>query len=76
MFFDDTANECDGITVKNSFRRCLNLKPEAFEWLVDGFLEELVYNLTKNLPKNIRKHLVPIPDFSKQLVDFFHTHRN
>lgn len=34
----DTANECDGITVRKiPSDVVLNLKPEAFEWLVDGF---------------------------------------
>lgn len=66
-------SERDGITVKIPADSIYSLKPEPFEWLVEGILEELVYNILKNLPKNIRKHLVPIPDFTKQLIDFFHT---
>ncbi|MBB6522852.1 ATP-dependent RNA helicase HrpA [Pseudoteredinibacter isoporae] len=42
----------------------LHLVPEArLDWLVPGLLREKCIALVKNLPKAMRKHFVPVPNF-------------
>ena len=41
----------------------------SFEWLVPGLLEEKCMALIKGLPKNIRKHFVPVPQTVKQCLE-------
>ncbi len=42
----------------------LNRTPRfRFDWLVPGLLREKCIQLVKGLPKEKRKHLVPVPDF-------------
>ena len=42
---------------------------EPFDWLVPGLLEEKCVALVKALPKNIRKHFVPVPQMVKQCLE-------
>jgi ATP-dependent helicase HrpA len=55
------GDQSDGVTVKISSGILASLSPEPFEWLVPGLLQEKITYLLKTLPKQIRKHLVPIP---------------
>ncbi|MDZ7642185.1 MAG: ATP-dependent RNA helicase HrpA [Desulfurivibrio sp.] len=58
----------DGVTVQVPVRLAGHLRPEPFEWLVPGMLEEKVFFLLKNLPKNLRRPLVPIPQTAAELT--------
>ena len=40
-----------------------------FDWLVPGLLEEKCIALIKSLPKQIRKHFVPVPQTVKQCLE-------
>lgn len=51
----------DGITITVPAAILGRLRPQAFTWLVPGYLEELCIATIRALPKPIRKHLVPAP---------------
>ncbi|HDH97764.1 MAG TPA: ATP-dependent RNA helicase HrpA [Deltaproteobacteria bacterium] len=61
------GDEADGITVKIPSGILCSLSPEPFEWLVPGLLQEKITYLLKSLPKQIRKHLVPIPRVAENI---------
>jgi len=45
------------------------ISTQPFEWLVPGLLEEKVIALMKGLPKQIRKHFVPVPQTAKDCLE-------
>ncbi len=53
----------DGVTVTVPVGILNRLPRYLFDWLVPGMLREKCIRLVKGLPKNIRKSLVPVPDF-------------
>ncbi|PXF56630.1 MAG: ATP-dependent RNA helicase HrpA [Deltaproteobacteria bacterium] len=61
------GDEADGVTVKIPQGILCSLSPEPFEWLVPGLLQEKITYLLKSLPKQIRKHLVPIPRVAEKI---------
>ncbi len=71
--FNPNASD-DGVSVDIPVEAVNQLLPAPFEWLVPGLLEEKITALLRSLPKSIRKHFVPIPDFAKDaraaLADF------
>ena len=62
----------DGVTVVIPLGALNQLDENYFTWLVPGFISEKVSALLKGLPKNIRKQLVPIPEFTKLVVRSLH----
>ncbi|QKT02939.1 ATP-dependent RNA helicase HrpA [Ectothiorhodospiraceae bacterium 2226] len=58
----------DGVTVEVPLAALGQLEAGAFEWLVPGLLEEKVVALIKSLPKGLRRHFVPAPDFARAAV--------
>ncbi|MGB2426633.1 MAG: DUF3418 domain-containing protein, partial [Alteromonas sp.] len=40
------------------------LENAGFDWLVPGLLHELIVALIKSLPKRLRRHFVPAPDYA------------
>ena len=65
----DPGHHADGITVDIPVIVLGQLKAEAFEWLVPGLLEEKITALIKALPKALRRHFVPAPQFAKACAD-------
>ncbi|HSH28328.1 MAG TPA: ATP-dependent RNA helicase HrpA, partial [Thiohalobacter sp.] len=55
----------DGVTVEIPLAALNQLRPEPFEWLVPGLLEEKATALIRSLPKALRRHFVPAPDFAR-----------
>ena len=55
----------DGMTVTVPLAALNQLRPEPFEWLVPGLLEEKLTLLIKSLPKQLRRHFVPVPDYAR-----------
>ena len=51
----------DGVTAIIPVHQLNQISSEPFEWLVPGLLEEKVVALIKALPKQVRKHFVPVP---------------
>ncbi|HGG60170.1 MAG TPA: ATP-dependent RNA helicase HrpA, partial [Gammaproteobacteria bacterium] len=57
--------ENDGVTLKIPLAVLRQIDPDRCEWLVPGMLEEKILTLIKGLPKRLRKHFVPAPDFAR-----------
>ncbi len=57
----DPGGDVDGVSVHVQTGQVSSLRPEAFEWLVPGLLEEKVLFLLRGLPKPVRRQLVPLP---------------
>ena len=65
----EPGTEHDGVTVRIPVALAPTLKPEIFEWLVPGLLQEKTLLLLKGLPKGIRKHLIPLSNTVDILLD-------
>lgn len=63
------GSEVDGVTVCIPVAALNALSPEPFEWLVPGLLEEKVVTLIRALPKALRRHFVPVPDFARAVLE-------
>ncbi|MCG5495206.1 ATP-dependent RNA helicase HrpA [Ectothiorhodospira variabilis] len=61
----DPGHEADGVTLTVPLAALNALDPDVGDWLVPGLLEEKVTALIKSLPKAIRRHFVPAPEFAK-----------
>ena len=58
----------DGVTVLVPVPLLAGLDPAGFEWLVPGLREELDTELIRTLPKQLRKSVVPAPDFAARAL--------
>ncbi len=54
----------DGVTVHIPLPLLNQVEEQGFEWLVPGLRQALIVSLIKSLPKPLRRHLVPAPDFA------------
>jgi ATP-dependent helicase HrpA len=59
----------DGITLSVPYKLAQAIDPEVLEWLVPGVLQQKITALLRDLPKSIRKQLVPIPDRAKEIAE-------
>ncbi|MGZ4977841.1 MAG: ATP-dependent RNA helicase HrpA [Methylobacter sp.] len=66
--FEPGHNE-DGVSAIIPVHQLNQVSQTAFDWLVPGLLEEKCIALIKALPKNIRKHFVPVPETVKQCLE-------
>ncbi|MBF6329652.1 ATP-dependent RNA helicase HrpA [Nocardia transvalensis] len=55
----------DGVTVHIPVAQLAHVRAVGFDWLVPGMREELAAALIKTLPKQLRRTVVPAPDFAK-----------
>ena len=60
----------DGVSVQVKAENISSVSLDAVQWLVPGRLAEKLTELLKGLPKQYRRHLVPIPDRVEQLCDY------
>ncbi|MEH0146282.1 ATP-dependent RNA helicase HrpA [Corynebacterium sp. Q4381] len=58
----------DGLTVVVPVPLLAGFEADGFDWLVPGLRLELVTELIRTLPKALRKHVVPVPDFAARAV--------
>ncbi len=58
----------DGVSLELPLPLLKQLPVEKLEWLVPGMLEEKCAALLKGLPKQTRKHFVPVPDYASGFV--------
>ena len=65
----EPGSEHDGVTVRIPVSLAQALKPEIFEWLVPGLLQEKTLFLLKGLPKGIRKHFIPLNNTVDIILD-------
>jgi len=57
----DSSSPTDGVTIDVPVDVLTRLDPEIFRWNVPGFRGEMVTELIRSLPKQIRRSLLPIP---------------
>ena len=60
----EPGQACDGLRVQVPLVALNQLQPEDFEWLVPGMRREKCAQLIRSLPKPLRRHFVPAPDFA------------
>ena len=58
----------DGLTVDIPIEALAGLRPEGFDWLVEGMRLDLVTELIRSLPKAIRKNVVPAADWAGKVI--------
>ncbi|MGW5382930.1 ATP-dependent RNA helicase HrpA [Nocardia sp. NPDC003963] len=54
----------DGVTVRIPVAQLAHVRAVGFDWLVPGMRAELAAALIKTLPKQLRRTVVPAPDFA------------
>ena len=65
----DPASDDDGVTIRVPLAALPQLDAIELLWGVPGWRYELVLQLLKSLPKDIRRQIVPIPDTADNLFD-------
>ncbi len=65
----EPGHEEDGVTAIVPVHQLNQLTEAPFEWLVPGLLKEKLVALVKSLPKNIRKHFVPVPQTVERCLE-------
>ncbi len=58
----------DGVHVEVPLAQLGKLAGERLDWQVPGLREELVVALLRSLPKDLRRHLVPVPEHAREFV--------
>ena len=65
----DPASDDDGVTIRVPLAALPQLDAIELLWGVPGWRYELILQLLKSLPKDIRRQIVPIPDTADSLFD-------
>ncbi len=65
----EPGHDEDGVTAIIPVHQLNQLSQAPFDWLVPGMLEEKCIALIKALPKQLRKHFVPVPQTVKQCLE-------
>ncbi len=58
----------DGVSIHVPMSVLHQVPEYRLEWLVPGMLREKCISLIKSLPKNLRKHFVPVPDVVDKIL--------
>ena len=58
----------DGVTVTVPLSALASLDPAPFTWGVPGLRQELAAELIRTLPKKVRTHFVPAPDWARKAL--------
>jgi ATP-dependent helicase HrpA len=64
----------DGLKVQIPLAALNQVNDTDFDWLVPGLLKEKCTLLIKSLPKPLRRHFVPAPDFAEACIQAMDTH--
>ncbi len=64
----EPGNEQDGVSVDLAVEHLNQVPRYRFDWLVPGLLRDKCIALVKGLPKQWRKHFVPVPSFVDKVV--------
>ncbi|WP_133141464.1 ATP-dependent RNA helicase HrpA, partial [Moraxella caviae] len=65
----DPSSDDDGVSVRVPIKALSQLDSVDLLWGIAGWRDELVLQLLKSLPKDIRRHIVPIPDTADKIFD-------
>ncbi|MET8380257.1 ATP-dependent RNA helicase HrpA [Streptomyces microflavus] len=60
--------DADGVTVHVPLQVLNQVTSEGFDWQIPGLREEVVTELIRSLPKPIRRHYVPAPDYADKFL--------
>lgn len=58
----EPGHKDDGVSIHVPVSLLHQVPESRLDWLVPGMLRDKCINLIKSLPKNLRKHFVPVPD--------------
>lgn len=61
--------DADGVTVHVPLQVLNQVTPEGFDWQIPGLREEVVIELIRSLPKPVRRHYVPAPNYAKAFLE-------
>jgi ATP-dependent helicase HrpA len=61
--------DADGVTVHIPLQVLNQVTDEGFDWQIPGLREQVVTELIRSLPKPIRRHYVPAPNFAKRFLE-------
>ncbi|MDX2596231.1 MULTISPECIES: ATP-dependent RNA helicase HrpA [Streptomyces] len=61
--------DADGVTVHVPLQVLNQVTDEGFDWQIPGLREEVVTELIRSLPKPVRRHYVPAPNYAKAFLD-------
>ncbi|KJY17893.1 ATP-dependent helicase [Streptomyces sp. WM6373] len=61
--------DADGVTVHVPLQVLNQVTDEGFDWQIPGLREEVVTELIRSLPKPIRRHYVPAPNYAGRFLD-------
>ncbi|MFE6482661.1 ATP-dependent RNA helicase HrpA [Streptomyces sp. NPDC057757] len=61
--------DADGVTVHIPLHVLNQVTDEGFDWQIPGLREEVVTELIRSLPKPIRRHYVPAPNFATKFLE-------
>ncbi len=64
----EPGTDADGVTVHVPLALLGRVSAEDFAWQVPGLRKELVTALIRALPKPVRRHLVPVPEFADAVL--------
>jgi ATP-dependent helicase HrpA len=59
----------DGLTLAVPVAALTQLRPERYEWLVPGMLEDKIAALLRELPGAMRRNFVPVPNWAKAAAE-------
>ncbi|WP_059009726.1 ATP-dependent RNA helicase HrpA [Streptomyces specialis] len=60
--------DADGVTVHVPLQVLNQATPDGFDWQIPGLREQLVTELIRSLPKPVRRHCVPAPNFAQRFL--------
>jgi ATP-dependent helicase HrpA len=61
--------DADGVTVHIPLQVLNQVTGEGFDWQIPGLREEIVTELIRSLPKPVRRHYVPAPNYAKAFLE-------
>ncbi|QIQ22093.1 ATP-dependent RNA helicase HrpA [Zophobihabitans entericus] len=64
----EPGNEADGVTVHIPVAVLNQVSEQGFDWQIPGLRQELIIALIKSLPKPIRRHFVPAPNYAEAFL--------
>jgi ATP-dependent helicase HrpA len=66
----EPGHPLDGVTVTVPLPLLNKLEPARFDWLVPGLIREKITWYLKGLPKQIRRQVVPVPEFVTRFLEY------
>ncbi|MGW7292568.1 ATP-dependent RNA helicase HrpA [Streptomyces xiamenensis] len=64
----EPGTDADGVTVHVPLQVLNQATPDGFDWQIPGLREQLVTELIRSLPKPIRRHCVPAPNYASRFL--------